>query len=98
MKYGDFTLSDLSEINRRTVQRLRAQETQQKSVGTQSDKPAGMMAGLDNIRNYLSGDRSSDGVRQAINRAFAENPRVLALSRTDMRESLRLASRKISED
>jgi hypothetical protein len=98
MKYGDFSLSDLTEINRRTVQRLRAQETQQKSVETEPVKPAGILPGLDNIRTYFSGDRSADDVRQAINRAFAENPRVLALSRTDMRESLRLASKKISKD
>ncbi|WEF30716.1 hypothetical protein [Pseudoduganella chitinolytica] len=98
MKFDNFTLSDLAEIKQRTVQRLRAQETLRKAAEHEPAKPGSTLPGLDTIRTYFSGDRSAEDVRQSINRAFAENPRVLALSRADMRETLRSASKKISRE
>lgn len=98
MKFDNFTSSDLAEIKQRTVQRLRAQETLRKMPEQEPARSTSTLPSLDSIRTYFSSDRSAEDVRQTINRAFAENPRVLALSRTDMRETLRLASKKISKE
>lgn len=94
MKFTKFTGDELNEINRRTSQRLRGQDTAPAGHG---DATTSETASKFPRLGYARGDANADDIRQAINKAFVENPAVLNLTRNDIRTGLISASKKINE-